>query len=43
MPYHAALRDSGFHNIDPHTVDPVVYFGDDDNEYDPLLWVGTDG
>jgi hypothetical protein len=34
----AALRDAGFDNVDANTVDPVVYFGDDDNEYDPLLW-----
>lgn len=36
--FNAALRASRFVNVNPHTVDPVVYFGDDDNEYDPLLW-----
>ena len=36
--FRAALRDSGFNNVDPLTVDPMVYIADDDNEYDPLLW-----
>ena len=34
----AVARRAGFEGIDPETVDPVVYFGDDDNEYDPLLF-----
>ena len=34
----AVAREAGFEGIDPETVDPIVYFGDDDNEYDPLLF-----
>ena len=37
----AALRAAGFSNVEADSVDPVIYFGDDDNEYDPLLWAGT--